>query len=63
MDISRVGLFKYWRIFKMLLFYFQGRGEVIKKYGFVPSKSHLISSSSDSESSCSEEEHGSMLFI
>ncbi len=47
----------------MLLFYFQGRGEIIKKYGFVPSKSHLISSSSDSESSCSEEEHGSMLFI
>ncbi|CAF3355299.1 unnamed protein product [Rotaria sp. Silwood1] len=36
--------------------YFSGRGEVIKKYGFFPSKSQLISSSSDSESSSSDEE-------
>ncbi|CAF0922129.1 unnamed protein product [Rotaria sordida] len=36
--------------------YFTGRGEVIKKYGFFPSKSQLISSSSDPESSSSDEE-------
>ncbi len=42
--------------------YFTGRGEVIKKYGFLPSQSQLISSSSDTETTCSEEEHGSMLF-
>ncbi|CAF3429627.1 unnamed protein product [Rotaria socialis] len=37
--------------------YFSGRGEVIKKYGFFPSKSQLISSSSDSDSSSSDEEN------
>jgi len=63
MVISQVSLFNYWRIFQMLLFYIEGRGEVIKKYGFLPSKPQLISSSSDSDSSCSESEHGSMLFI
>jgi len=39
---------------------FEGRGEVIKKYGFIPSKPQLISSSSDSESSSDEETNGSM---
>ncbi|CAF3759960.1 unnamed protein product [Rotaria magnacalcarata] len=37
--------------------YFSGRGEVIKKYGFFPSKSQLISSSSGSDSSSSDEEN------
>ena len=37
-----------------------GRSETVKKYGFLPSKSHLRSSSSDSESSDSDDEHGSM---
>ncbi|CAF3391299.1 unnamed protein product [Rotaria sp. Silwood1] len=36
--------------------YFTGRSEIIKKYGFVPSKSQLISSSSDSESSSGDED-------
>ncbi|CAF2389370.1 unnamed protein product [Rotaria sp. Silwood2] len=36
--------------------YFTGRSEIVKKYGFVPSKSQLISSSSDSESSSGDEE-------
>ncbi|CAF1633061.1 unnamed protein product, partial [Adineta ricciae] len=36
--------------------YFTGRAEIIKKYGFLPSKSELLSSSGDSESSSSEEE-------
>ncbi|CAF2534220.1 unnamed protein product [Rotaria sp. Silwood2] len=36
--------------------YFSGRGEVIKKYGFFPSNSQVISSSSDSESNSSDEE-------
>lgn len=63
MDIFPVSLFECWRSFEMLLFDFKGRGEVIKKYGFVPSKSQLISSSSGSDSSCSDDEHGSMLFI
>ncbi|CAF1558228.1 unnamed protein product [Adineta steineri] len=43
--------------------YFSGRADIIKKYGFLPSKAQLASSSSDSESSGSEEEHESMLFI
>ncbi|CAF4265322.1 unnamed protein product [Adineta steineri] len=37
--------------------YFSGRADIIKKYGFLPSKAQLASSSSDSESSGSEEEH------
>ncbi|UJR35501.1 hypothetical protein I4U23_028255 [Adineta vaga] len=36
--------------------YFTGRAEIIKKYGFLPSKSQLLPSSGDSESSSSEEE-------
>ncbi|CAF1390029.1 unnamed protein product [Adineta steineri] len=37
--------------------YFSGRADIIKKYGFLPSKAQLASSSSDLESSGSEEEH------
>ncbi|CAF1138870.1 unnamed protein product [Adineta ricciae] len=36
--------------------YFTGRHEVVKKYGFVPSKPQLISSSSDSNSSSDDED-------
>ena len=46
----------------MLLFYIVGRGEALKKYGFLPSKAQLLSSSSDSGSDSSDDEHGSMLF-
>ncbi|CAF3671099.1 unnamed protein product, partial [Adineta steineri] len=38
--------------------YFTGRSEVVKKYGFVPSKPQLITHSSDSDSSSSDEEQG-----
>ena len=38
-----------------------GRSEMIKKYGFLPSKSQLRSSSSESDSSDSDDEQGSML--
>jgi hypothetical protein len=41
------------------ILWLQGRGEVIKKYGFLPPSSHLVSSSSDSESNSSDDEHGS----
>jgi hypothetical protein len=44
----------------ILLFNFKGRAEIIKKYGFLPSKAQLISSSSSSESISSEDEHESM---
>ncbi|UJR10439.1 hypothetical protein I4U23_014643 [Adineta vaga] len=37
--------------------YFTGRQEVVKKYGFVPSKPQLISSSSDADSSSDDEDH------
>ncbi|CAF3989111.1 unnamed protein product [Rotaria magnacalcarata] len=36
--------------------YFTGRSEIVKKYGFVPSKSQLISSSSDSDLSSGDDE-------
>jgi hypothetical protein len=60
MAISRVS---YSRIFPVYSFIFQGRGEVIKKYGFLPSQSHLISSSSDTESNTSEDEQASRFFV
>ena len=40
---------------------FAGRHEVVKKYGFVPSKPQLISSSSDSNSSSDDEDQGNDL--
>lgn len=46
-------------------FYFNkniGRGEIIKKYGFFPSKTHLISSASESDSNSSDDEDESTLF-
>ncbi|CAF3587047.1 unnamed protein product [Rotaria sordida] len=44
--------------------YFTGRSEIVKKYGFVPSKSQLISSSSDSESSSGDEEQAiNMIYL
>lgn len=42
------------------VFVFQGRSEIVKKYGFIPSKAQLISSSSDSDSSSDDDENASM---
>ena len=36
---------------------------MVKKYGFIPSKPQLISSSSDSDSSSCDEEQGSMFYL
>lgn len=54
--VSLFRLIKYWHCFNN-----QGRSEIIKKYGFIPSKSQRQSSSSDSDSSSSDEEPPSML--
>jgi len=59
MGILLVSLFRiimYWHYFNH-----QGRSEIVKKYGFIPSKSQLESSSSDSDSSSCEEEQSSMM--
>jgi hypothetical protein len=43
----------------IVLIHVRGRGETIKKYGLLPSKAELLSSSSGLESTGSDDEHES----